>query len=156
MDNNKNNDLLNYLASSPFYAGIGVESATSRTAFINAFYSLDTTAKEFLTSEKTANQIFSLGAQFNLKQNQITIVALLIRNIVTKNIATKDLVGSLSHILGIDANTSKLLSSKIVSEILLPAKLPLDLNHSTSPVPPTPPSLHDQNTQGNVIDLRNK
>lgn len=164
-------ELLNYLNSSPFYAGLGDENDKSRTEFLNSFASLSKTLKDFLASTQTADYISNLGRQHQLDEQQTILFAIIIRYVVMGEIYIKDSASMIARFLGVDSNAASLIFNQIVKDLFGPVieeikKIQrLKFNDriagetKTQPVsqnqPVQPPSLHEQNV-GNVVDLRNK
>lgn len=164
-------ELLNYLNSSPFYAGLGDEDEKNRTEFLNNFAALPKILKDFLASTQTADYISNLGQQYQLDERQVVLLAIIIRYIVLGEIYIKDSVSMIVKFLGVDSNTASLLFNQVVKELFSPVieeikKIQrlkfsdrIASEHQAQSInqgqPVQSPSLHEQN-MGNVVDLRNK
>lgn len=157
-------ELINYLESSPFYAGFDVEDLQARNDFFEKFRTLAPPVQDFLTSTTTADYLFGLAQQFRLDETRMIILAMTVRHIVTGDVSINNVPRLMATLLGIELASAEIvfeqinkgLFPKIINYLNLEEQQPFNSGIRQS--------LHEQNmttdmpraTSGNVIDLRNQ
>ncbi len=161
-------ELLEYINSSPFYAGFDLEEKSTRMKFLRNYEILSVKLKELLVSEITAAKVGKLSQNYHLSTNQIILLAMIIRYVIAGNLFIGDMPAQISSKLGVDQNTAVEIARTIVSQLFAPAiddikKLQLQkfgkLPGSSAQQPNTPrpvPGADLPETGGNIIDLRNQ
>jgi hypothetical protein len=164
-------ELLQYINTSPFYAGFDLEEKEIRKRFLRNYLILPPKLREFLVSEVTATKIAALSQTFRLSVNQTILLAMIIRYTVSGNLFIGDMPAQISSSLGIDQNTALEIARAITSQLFAPViedikKLQLQkfgkLPGSSTPQPSLQrppqhiPGEDLPETGGNIIDLRNK
>ncbi|MBI2057721.1 MAG: hypothetical protein HYT63_01930 [Candidatus Yanofskybacteria bacterium] len=159
-----NEDLIKYLDSSPFFVDLENESRISRRRFFNDFQKLPESLKDLLVSTKTADLIFSLSKEFSLNNENMRIVAELIRYVVVGNVYIKYIPDLLASGLSISQENARDITGRIINQLFSPVledikKIQIEkfgkktAEPAPTPAPVTPSNINNPN---NTVDLRNK
>lgn len=161
-------ELLNYLNSSPFFAGSDLEDSRNRLAFFEKFVRLPPNLKRMMSSAQTADYLASLGKKYLLTEQQVILLAIIARHAVIGDVYIRNVPPLISSHLKVSNEIAGQLFNEIVSvlfasviediERIQREKFGDKINQTGGQTPPQQkiPGADLPETGGNIIDLRNQ
>ena len=154
--------LYDYFISSPFFGNIK-DWGIDNLKFLKDFVESPEPIKYLLVSEETAHKIAQIGIQFNLRDDQVSNLAGLVRELIMKQILIQDLPQQIAIRAKVDPSLANSVAKELILTVINPMVKDLKKNQTMSPIQ-TPPNLPNPlptspNTninKNNVLDLRNK
>lgn len=146
---------LNYYRYSPYFAGLAEESKESRLRFFERYQKLPELVKDFMTSPKAADYLWTLGQNNNFTDDQITIMARKVREVVVGKIPLESFASEIARELPCDQNYAAELVRFITNDLFAPVMEDIKkIQREMAPPPPTPPISSQETNKNNIIDLR--
>ncbi|OGN05430.1 MAG: hypothetical protein A3B99_01135 [Candidatus Yanofskybacteria bacterium RIFCSPHIGHO2_02_FULL_44_12b] len=109
-----------YIVASPYFAYYQDETEEEKTRFTDAFFDLPVALKNFLSSPKTAQYIYTMTADHEMGDIEASVIASLVRDVIVGKIFVKDFPLLLSSGLNLDQQKASSIANKIASDLFTP------------------------------------
>ena len=142
-----------YYTLSPYSAGS--LSQEEQLRFIDRFKKFPESIRNLLADVETAEYIWTLGNTNSFTVEQMTALAITIRELAVGTISLATLPQVLVERIGFDQNYSKQLAQFITNDLLTPALEDIKkIQQEMAPRQPTPFISSQETNKNNIIDLR--
>lgn len=112
--------LYEYFIASPYMADFDDLNSNEHKIFLGSYSNFPMSLKTFIAASQTANVIYAIGKEYNLKDSKISQLSSSVRELVTGKIFIQDFPAALSLKLGLDNTKTGEMTNKLISKSFAP------------------------------------